>query len=200
MHLQAAGIQETILEVSHQVAARVYEWMAGTGPIRCFMEPLRREVAGHAHGTVLEVGAGSGLNFSNYDPERITRVVAVEPDAAMLRLARRRVGPASAPIELVQAPVEVLPFPDACFDSAVATLVFCSVLDPMRGLDEVRCVLRPGGPLVPATTRLAGNCHWNRATKRAVRAAGFEIAEIRRLGGLQRVIVVESASGRANTQ
>ncbi len=86
-------------------------------------DPLRRETAGQAHGTVLEVGAGGGQNFPFYDPTRVVRVEAVEPDEAMLVEARRALSAAPVPITLTRAPVEALPFPDAHFESAVVTLV-----------------------------------------------------------------------------
>jgi ubiquinone/menaquinone biosynthesis C-methylase UbiE len=153
--------------------------------------------------TELEVGAGSGLNFSLYHPERVERVEAIEPDAAMLAYARPRVKQAEVPITLTQASVEALPFPDATFDSAVVTLVFCSVSDPARGMQEIKRALKPQGALfmfehvrsqrslmahvqdaiVPLTTRLFGHCHWNRDTERVVREAGFEIAHLRHVGG-----------------
>jgi len=149
------------------------------------------------------VGAGSGLNFSWYHPERVERVEAIEPDAAMLAYARPRVRQAAVPITLTQASVEALPFPDAAFDSAVVTLVFCSVSDPARGMQEIKRVLKPQGTLfmfehvrsqrsviahlqdiaVPLTTRLFGQCHWNRDTERVVREAGFEITHLRRVEG-----------------
>ncbi len=177
------------------------------------MEPLRKEVIGQAQGVVLEVGAGTGLNFPFYDPKQVERVDAVEPDSAMSRYARERLKTARVPITLTQAPVEVLPFTDETFDSAIATLVFCSVTDPMRGLREVRRVLKPEGVLLliehvrahgafarqlqnmitPVTKRVAGNCHWNRDTERSVINADFEIEDRRDAGGrVQRMIVVRA--------
>ncbi len=167
------------------------------------MEPLRKEVIAQAQGVVLEIGAGNGLNFALYNPEQVERVEALEPDSAMLRYARERLNTARVPITLTQAPVEALPFADETFDSAVATLVFCSVTDPMRGLSEIRRVLKPGGILLliehvrakgafaqqlqniitPVTKRLAGNCHWNRDTARSVINAGFEIEDKRNISG-----------------
>ena len=104
-------------------------------------------------------------------------------------------------------------FPRAQFDSAVATLVFCSVPEPMQGLREIWRVLKPGGTLmllehvrahgklaawiqdalVPVTTRCMGNCHWNRATERMVLEIGFQITQVRQLsGGLQPMLLIQA--------
>ena len=112
---------------SHRFFAGFYERQSRGSMEQSFMAPLRREVTGLAHGLVLEIGAGNGLNFSYYDPDKVERVEATEPDSAMLRYARPRVASAHVPINLIQAPVESLPFADESFDSAVVTLVFCSV-------------------------------------------------------------------------
>jgi ubiquinone/menaquinone biosynthesis C-methylase UbiE len=195
--------RETPSQIFHPRFAAFYEWYAHLASERRLTDPLRKASAGQAYGVVLEVGAGSGLNFSWYHPERVERVEAIEPDAAMLAYAHPRVKQAAVPITLTQASVEALPFPDATFDSAVVTLVFCSVSDPARGMQEIKRVLKPQGTLfmfehvrsprslmahvqdaiVPLTTRLFGQCHWNRDTERVVREAGFEIAHLRHVGG-----------------
>src|SRR5438270_9527181 len=95
---------------NHSVFAAMYERLSRSGPEHSFMEPLRKEVIGQAHGVVLEIGAGTGLNFAFYNPEQIERVEAVEPDSAMLRFARERLKTAHVSITFTQAPVEVLPF------------------------------------------------------------------------------------------
>ncbi len=193
-------------DISSPRFAAFYNWMMNRPLIRRGFDPLRREIVEQAHGVVLEVGAGGGQNFPFYDPTRVVRVEAVEPDEAMLVEARRRLTAASIPITLTRAPVEILPFPDAHFDSAVVTLVFCSVREPERGLCEIWRVLKPGGTLlllehvraqgriaawvqdalVPVTTRCMGNCHWNRDTQQAVLGTGFQATQVRQLnGGLQ---------------
>ncbi len=205
--------QEQPSQIFHPRFAAFYERYARLGSERRLTDPLREETAGQAYGVVLEVGAGTGLNFSWYHPERVERVEAIEPDSAMLAYARERVGQASVPISLTQASVEALPFADAIFDSVVVSLVFCSVEEPAQGMQEIKRVLKPQGTLflfehvrsqsawvgrlqdvlVPVTTRLFGNCHWNRDTARTVQEAGFAITHVRRRsGGLDPHIVLQA--------
>ncbi len=205
--------QEQPSQIFHPRFAAFYERYARLGPERRLTDPLREATAGQAYGVVLEVGAGTGLNFPWYHPERVERVEAIEPDSAMLAYARERVKQATVPISLTRASVETLPFADASFDSVVVTLVFCSVEDSAQGMQEIRRVLKPQGmlflfehvrsqsawvarlqdALVPLTTRLFGNCHWNRDTARTVQEAGFAITHMRRLkAGLDPHIVLQA--------
>ena len=193
-------------EISSPRFAAFYNWLMDRPLVRRWFDPMRREIVGRAQGVVLEVGAGGGQNFPFYDPTRVVRVEAVEPDGAMLVAARRGLAAAPVPITLTRAPVEALPFPDAQFDTVVVTLVFCSVGDPERGLREIWRVLKPGGTLlllehvraqgklvawlqdvlVPVTTRCMGNDHWNRDTLHMVLQTGFQVIQVRQLsGGLQ---------------
>ena len=188
---------------SHRFFAKYYERVSRSSAEQNFIHPLRREVVDQARGVVLEIGAGNGLNFALYDPARVERVEAIEPDSAMLGYARERAAKAQVPVNLTQVPVENLPFADESFNSAIVTLVFCSVGNPLRGLNEVRRVLKPGSPLLmvehvralgaiaatlqniitPINKLVAGNCHWNRDTEKAVREAGFQIEQKRDAGG-----------------
>jgi ubiquinone/menaquinone biosynthesis C-methylase UbiE len=206
-------------EISFPRFAALYNWLMDRPRVRGWFDPLRREIVGQAHGVVLEVGAGGGQNFPFYDPTRVERVEAVDPDEAMLVEARRRLATAPVPITPTHAPVESLPFPDAHFDSAVATLVFCSVGDPEGGLREIWRVLKPGGTLlllehvraqgrittwvqdalVPVTTRCMGNDHWNRDTLQTVLHTGFQTTQVRQLsGGLQPMLLIHAS--RPQTQ
>ena len=83
--------QEQSSQIFHPRFAAFYERYARLGSERRLTDPLRQETAGQASGVVLEVGAGTGLNFSWYRPEQVERVEAIEPDSAMLAYARERV-------------------------------------------------------------------------------------------------------------
>jgi ubiquinone/menaquinone biosynthesis C-methylase UbiE len=149
----------------------------------------RHWVAAGARGPTLDLGCGTGRSLPLV-PAGV-RVVGLDPSFESLRRARRR-----APgTPLVQATAEALPFRAAAFETVITGLMLCSVPDPARGLAEVRRVLRPDGTLralehvrsstpwrarlqdalQPAWTWLAGGCHPNRDTERAVEAAGFVI-------------------------
>lgn len=183
--------------------ATYYSALARTGAFRAMMDPWRASLAGQARGEVVEIGAGGGQNFGAYDPAITTRVTAVEPNGHLRRRAEAAARTAHVPITLVDAPAEALPFPDASFDTALATFVFCSVDDPARGLAEIWRVVRPGGRLLllehvrsqgrgwgtaqdwltPAQRVVAGNCHLNRRTGELARAAGFAVEREEWSGG-----------------
>jgi len=152
-----------------------------------------------ARGHVLEVGVGSGLNLSFYEPGRVERVTGIDPSEPLLARAGERARAAPVPVTLVRAPAEDLPFPDRSFDSAVITYTLCSVEDPRRALAEIRRVLRPEGEvlfvehglardpeprrwqrrLTPAWRRVGGGCHLDRDIFAELRAGGFRIDEAR---------------------
>ena len=91
---------------------------------------------------VLEVGAGTGLNFPFYP--RACSAACVEPSREMIvRASAKSDRPEGA--LLVQARAEELPFDSGSFDAAFATLVFCSVASPARAFAELRRVVRRGG-------------------------------------------------------
>lgn len=159
----------------------------------------REWVTAEAHGLVLEIGAGDGVNLPYYAAD--ARVLATEPDGPSLEL----VGDIGKHISLAQASAEELPFPDAAFDTVVGTLVFCTIPDAPRALGEVKRVLKPGGSLRlvehvrarnpigrafmqaanPLWHWMTDGCNINRDTLAAVRTAGFKVVDVhKRMGGL----------------
>jgi ubiquinone/menaquinone biosynthesis C-methylase UbiE len=162
----------------------------------------RRRLLESLSGTVLEIGAGHGLNFPHY-PTDVTEVVAMEPEPTLRAQATEAAAGAPVPVRVLPGLADQLPFEDESFDAVVASLVLCSVPDQRRALAEVRRVLRPDGELrfyehvIPRCQpkrmllqaadhsglwpRIAGGCHPARDTGTAIERAGFDIDHSERL-------------------
>jgi ubiquinone/menaquinone biosynthesis C-methylase UbiE len=185
-------------EVHHPIFARflaaVTERAEGTEE-----DDIRRELLAGLRGRVVEVGSGSGPNFRLY-PDTVSELVAVEPEDFLRAKAAEAAPRAPVPVRVVDALGDRLPFEDSSFDAAVAAQVLCSVPSQAAALAELRRVVRPGGELrfyehVIAqqpryarfqraagriTPHLAGGCHPDRDTARAIEEAGFTIQRCRR--------------------
>lgn len=180
---------------AHMFVAAVYDALMVPADKLGF-EQVRRMVVRNARGRVLEIGAGTGLNFKHF--EGADCVFAIEPDQHMIGHAVPRIRKCAA---LTQARAEELPFPDNSFDTVVSTLTFCTIEDPVRAAEEVRRVLKDDGcfyfaehpiaekpvlartekVMTPLWKRVAGGCHLDRDILSYFRTAGLNIAEITRL-------------------
>jgi ubiquinone/menaquinone biosynthesis C-methylase UbiE len=161
---------------------------------------MRGELLAEARGRVIEIGAGTGVNLALYG-DGAEDLTLVEPDPHMgaqlrKRLADRHGDP--VPAQLVAASAEALPFPDDTFDTAVATLVLCTIPDPVAAIDELARVLRPDGRLLfiehvraedASSARwqdrlekpwrfLADGCHCNRDTEANLRTSSFKVESV----------------------
>jgi ubiquinone/menaquinone biosynthesis C-methylase UbiE len=163
----------------------------------------RRRLLQGLTGTVVEIGAGHGLNFPLYPPE-VAEVVAIEPEPTLRAQAETAANSATIPIRVLAGVADELPLEDGSADAAVASLVLCSVPDQPGAFAEIRRVLRPEGELrlyehvIPRCQpkrlllqmidrsglwpRIAGGCHPARDTTEAIMQAGFDIEEIERFG------------------
>jgi ubiquinone/menaquinone biosynthesis C-methylase UbiE len=160
---------------------------------------MRRSLLAGASGRVIEVGAGTGVNLDLYG-DGIEDLTLVEPDPHMGAQLRKRLASRgrSTPAQLVAAPAEKLPFADDSFDTAVATLVLCTIPDPNAAIAEMARVLKPGGKLlfiehVRADDKavaqwqdrlekpwrfLADGCYCNRDTEATLRASSFKVETV----------------------
>jgi ubiquinone/menaquinone biosynthesis C-methylase UbiE len=177
-------------------------WAAGFDWVGQRMMPVqgphRRRIIQDAPGEVLEIGAGTGLNFAFYRAAQ--RVVAIEPGDALRRRAERRARTAPVRIEVRPGNAHNLEFPDASFDTVIFSLVLCTIPDPARALAEARRVLRPGGEIrfyehVRAEDAALARrqdrwerpwkafnrgCHPNRDSVATIERAGFALKEVDR--------------------
>jgi SAM-dependent methyltransferase len=176
----------------HPVFARIYDPLLAR-PAERWEGRYRSELCGGAEGLVLEIGAGTGMNFSHYSA--VAGVVAIEPEPRMLTQAKRQAESDPAPIVLVRASGERLPFKNGTFDTVVCSLVLCTIPDHRQGISEIRRVLKPdgslrfyehvragGGRAARWQDRLerpwgffGGGCHPNRDTLGALVDEGFTV-------------------------
>ncbi len=142
--------------------------------------------------SVLEIGVGTGLNFRFYPQARFA--VACEISFEMIHQARKK----NDTCLLIQADAENLPFASDSFDTAFATLVFCSISNPRKALEELKRVVKNDGTIALLehvrpngflgylfdflnlfTERLLGDC-FNRQTTDLLTQTGFEVIALKR--------------------
>ena len=177
-------------------AAGYDRFMAGTE--KAGLRDRRRALLQSADGRVIEIGAGTGANLDLYG-DGVAELTLTEPEEQMAQRLERRLAASDRRATVVRAPAEQLPFPDDSFDTAVCTLVLCTVTDQRRALVEIRRVLKPGGKLLflehvrdedpkiakwqdritPVWRRVGHGCHPNRSTAELIRES-FASVEVER--------------------
>lgn len=150
---------------------------------------IRSKLIAESSGDVLEIGAGTGINFKFYTTQTVT---AIEPDEAMRKAALEKTG--EKPIEVIDASAEDIPAESNTFDTVIVTLAFCTIPSPELALKEIKRVCRPGGKLLiiehvrnekkyladlqdiltPAWKKFAMGCHLNRDTIALIEEKGFK--------------------------
>lgn len=162
---------------------------------------VRRRLVEGLAGRVVEVGAGTGIQFRHY-PVAVAEVVAVEPEPNLRAMAVAAAAEASVLIRVLDGLADAVPLADAWADAAVCAGVLCSIEDPAAALGELGRVVRPGGELrfyehvrstrpraavlqrgLDATgiwRRAMGGCHTARRTDAAIVAAGFRVERLER--------------------
>lgn len=155
----------------------------------------REKVVPQAHGRVLEVGIGSGLNLAYYDPEKVEKVWGLEPSPEMVKLAREPASEVELDVEFIGLPGDEIPLDDDAVDTVVLTYTLCTIAEPEPALRQMARVLKPGSRLLfsehgaapdesvrrwqnrldPLWTRFSGGCHLNRAIPELLEQGGFRI-------------------------
>jgi ubiquinone/menaquinone biosynthesis C-methylase UbiE len=160
------------------------------------MEKLRPSVIEGAHGVVLEIGFGSGLNLSLY--QNVTKLYALEPSEELFTLGKDMISNTSFEVIHLNASAEEIPLPDESVDSVVSTWTFCTIPNPKKALSEIRRVLKPDGTftfiehgkspssglsiiqhvLTPFSKVIAGGCHLNRDIKSIISSSGLQVKRL----------------------
>ncbi|HLR59322.1 MAG TPA: methyltransferase domain-containing protein [Pseudogracilibacillus sp.] len=156
----------------------------------------RKELLRKVEGNILEVGVGTGSNFAYYPLN--ANVTGIDFSPKMLEQAAKKLAQSKADINLKEMDAQAMDFADNTFDYVVTSCVFCSVPDPIKGLKEIRRVVKPGGTIVmlehmrsnngfigrvldiinPLTVRLTG-ANVNRKTIRNIESAGLKVVSQR---------------------
>ena len=164
----------------------------------CGSKPMmkqREKIVPLAHGKVLEIGMGSGLNLPYYDPDKVDMVWGLEPSEGMREKARSRVEAAPFDVQWLGLPGEEIPLEDHSVDCIVLTFTLCTIPDWLSALKQMRRVLKPGGKLLfsehglapdakvekwqnrinPSWKVIAGGCNLNRPIPKLIQEGGFNI-------------------------
>jgi ubiquinone/menaquinone biosynthesis C-methylase UbiE len=162
------------------------------------IQNIRRQVIPLAEGIVLEIGVGSGANFPDYDPKKVTKLYALEPNLGMVRLAERRAHQTKLNIEFIDLPGERIPLEDGTVDTAVSTFTLCTIDGIREAIQGLARVLKPEGRFIffelglspdPAVQRwqrrlepmqhwLFQGLHLTRDIPALLQESGFQITQI----------------------
>jgi ubiquinone/menaquinone biosynthesis C-methylase UbiE len=174
---------------------RLMEWiMAGDEFLR-----LRSELLASAHGEVLELGIGTGLNLPHY-PDTVTELHAVDPAQLLPKTIAARSTRLSFPVRIQKGTAETLTHANRRFDYVVSTWTLCTIPDPVLALQEVGRVLKPGGMFLfmehgrsddrkiaawqdrlnPIQNVIGCGCNLNRQIDRLITQSGLTIAHLDR--------------------
>ena len=177
-------------------AAKCFDFMNGGGPERRWATAKRR-LFSSMQGEVLFLALGTGLDIACFPSGR--RITAIDISPKMLEHAQGRIAAYDGEIDARVADVHDMPFAPGTFDQIYTSCTFCSVPDPVGGLEALRRVLKPGGKLrmfehtgshiqpfrlmldimTPLTQRVGPDV--NRDTVANVRAAGFSVVAVRNI-------------------
>jgi SAM-dependent methyltransferase len=173
----------------------VFPWMLDKAMRIQALQERRRQTLAGASGRILEIGAGTGANFSCY-PHSIGAIETVDNNSGMQPRAARSAAAARLSVQTHVLSAERLPFDDESFDTVVSTFTLCSIPDVASAAAEVRRVLKRGGEFLflehglsreptiarwqqrldPLQRVIADGCHLTRDMRLLVSNSGLELA------------------------
>ena len=177
-------------------AAATFDLMAGGGGEKRWA-PFKQELFSHMDGRILFLALGTGLDIPSFPPGKT--IEAIDISSKMLEVAQPRIDAYEGTINAQVMDVHELAFDDDSFDQIYTSCTFCSVPNPVAGLQSLRRVLKPDGelfmfehtgsrfypfkPMMDLMTLLTRSLgpDMNRPTIDNVKAAGFKISSVENL-------------------
>jgi len=167
----------------------------------CGMYPTmtqRTKIVPEAKGTVLEIGIGSGLNLSLYNPSTVDKIIGIDPSSEIIKMAKKKTKEISIPVELTNHSGEEIQLKNNSIDTIVMTYTLCTIEKPDKALREMKRVLKPKGRLLfcehgispevkirtiqnlinPLWNCFSGGCQLNRNIPELIEQSGFNIPNL----------------------
>lgn len=158
----------------------------------------RQEIVPQARGRVLEIGIGSGLNLSFYDPDKVKKIWGLEPSKKLRGMAKKRVNGLRLDLEFIDLPGEEIPLDSNSMDTVLVTYTLCTIPGVLEALSGMRRVLKKGGELIfcehglapdekvrkwqtrlnPIWKKVSGGCHLDRHIPSLLEQGGFKIKKM----------------------
>jgi ubiquinone/menaquinone biosynthesis C-methylase UbiE len=174
-------------------AAKSFDLMAGGGA-EVRWKPHKQKLFSHMEGKILFLALGTGLDIPTFPPGQDITAIDISPK--MLAQAQGRIAAYDGRIHAEVMDVHEMPFAEGTFDQVYTSCTFCSVPNPVKGLEALRRVLKPGGelfmfehtgsrylpfkPMMDLMTLFSERMGpaMNRKTVDNVKKAGFRITEV----------------------
>ena len=167
----------------------------------CGMEGFqnkRSQIVPLAHGRILEIGIGSGLNFDHYNFDKVEEIIGVDPAVSSVAMARSRSSQYNSKISFIESSAESIDLPSSTFDCVVIGYSLCTIPDPLKALAEARRLMKPEGSLffmehglapeqniqkwqhrlTPGWKKIGGGCNLNRDIENLISSSGFQFKSL----------------------
>ena len=157
----------------------------------------RQKIVPLATGDVVEIGVGPGLNLQYYNTTNVNKVIGIDPSDELNKIAKKNANKVNLDIEFNLSSAESIDLPTSSVDSVVCTFSLCSIPDPIKALNEIYRILKPGGKYFFCEhgispdfftkvfqnvtnifyPKLSGGCHANRDIPKLITDSGLKIDE-----------------------